>query len=595
SNKEYEFYGIVNNTLILPYGDDGNVRGHVKYGAKSCWLNIVRETHELKTKGINLLDCMHVKLGNGDKTIFWEDILIDGKTLKNRFPFIYSLESCKLITVGAKLAQPSLEYSFRRNPRGGVEQDQFNELSALVHHVSLIPMSNKWKWDLESSGDFSVASVRKIIDDKSLSDVDSKTRWIKYVPIKVNVHAWKVKTNSFPTRLNVSIMCAICDNGVETSRHLFFYCCMVRQIIHKITRWWDVPYVDVESYEDWYNWLVNLRISSMHKQMFQGVFYVMWWHLWSFRIDVMRRLVGMSSLQGPAVCPSVPRKQGGVHRVPVVNGCLSKAKSLRSEMWGIRGVYSRRIRIPSQPRSKTVTCTFSSSSNGNGSMAESFNENDSNYVDSSVVEAVEVKSGPEGFMIKMRDGRHLRCAHNNPQGGHLPDYAPHPAIVLKMEDGTGLLLPIIVLEMPSVLLMAAIRNVQIARPTMYQVVREMVDKMGYKVDDETECVSFDLRPSDAINIAVRCKVPIQVNKFLAYSDGMKIVESAKPSLQGPATDGLIFKELDRPSGQPCVETKEFNLVRNMLIAAVEERYRDAGVFTSLLHYFIAPFLENKTF
>ncbi|GJS45942.1 hypothetical protein Tco_0596063 [Tanacetum coccineum] len=141
------------------HGDDGNVGGHVKSGVKSCWLDIVRETHALKTKGINLLDCMHVKLGNGDKTIFWEDIWIDGKTLKNRFPRIYSLESCKLITVGAKLAQPSLEYSFRRNPRGGVEQDQFNELSALVHDVSLIPMSDRWKWDLESSGDFSVAPV----------------------------------------------------------------------------------------------------------------------------------------------------------------------------------------------------------------------------------------------------------------------------------------------------------------------------------------------------------------------------------------------------------------------------------------------------
>ncbi|GJR48982.1 RNA-directed DNA polymerase, eukaryota, reverse transcriptase zinc-binding domain protein, partial [Tanacetum coccineum] len=243
------------------HGDDGNVRGHVKSDAKSCWLDI-------------------------------EDIWIDGKTLKNRFPRIYSLESCKLITVGAKLAQPSLEYSFRRNPRGGVEQDQFNELSALVHDVSLIPMSDRWKWDLESSGDFSVASVRKIIDDKSLSDVDSKTRWIKYVPIKVNVHAWKVKTDSLPTRFNVSrrgididsIMCAICDNGVETSRHLFFYCCMVRQIVRKITRWWDVPYVEVESYEDWYNWLVNLRISSMHKQMFEG-------------IDVMRRLVGTTYTQ----------------------------------------------------------------------------------------------------------------------------------------------------------------------------------------------------------------------------------------------------------------------------------------------------------
>ncbi|KAL4559418.1 hypothetical protein LXL04_031556 [Taraxacum kok-saghyz] len=284
----------------------------------------------------------------------------------------------------------------------------------------------------------------------------------------------------------------------------------------------------------------------------------------------------MSSLQGPVVCPSVHRKQGGTHAIPAINASSTKFKYLKSKMWGFRGVYSHRLHIHNQLRSNTITCTFSSSSNGNGSMAESFNENDSDYVDSSVVEAVEVKSGPEGFMIKMRDGRHLRCAHNNPQSGHVPDYAPHPAIVLKMEDGTGILLPIIVLEMPSVLLMAAIRNVQIARPTMYQVVQEMVDKMGYKVDDENECLSFDLRPSDAINIAVRCKVPIQVNKFLAYSDGMKIVESAKPSFHGSSSDGLIFKGLDRPSGQPCVETKEFNLIRNMLIAAVEERYRDAA-------------------
>ena len=30
--------------------------------------------------------------------------------------------------------------------------------------------------------------------------------------------------------------------------------------------------------------------------------------------------------------------------------------------------------------------------------------------------------------------------------------------------------------------------------------------MSWQVGNETECVSFDLRPSDAINIAVRCKV-----------------------------------------------------------------------------------------
>ncbi|WJX70083.1 Bifunctional nuclease 1 [Trifolium repens] len=93
---------------------------------------------------------------------------------------------------------------------------------------------------------------------------------------------------------------------------------------------------------------------------------------------------------------------------------------------------------------------------------------------------VEVKSGADGFIIKMRDGRNLRCVHNSPHGGLLSDYAPHPAIVLKMENGTGLLLPIIVLEMPSVLLMAAVRNVQIARPTLYQVVKRRLTRWVMK-------------------------------------------------------------------------------------------------------------------
>ncbi|XVE69836.1 hypothetical protein DITRI_Ditri10aG0023700 [Diplodiscus trichospermus] len=323
----------------------------------------------------------------------------------------------------------------------------------------------------------------------------------------------------------------------------------------------------------------------------------------------------MVSLQGPVICPAAVRsEQVGVYTLPV-NRPYPIARLHRSDIWGggvtdgkntVRAI-SRRLTL--RKCRTMVHCSFSSSSDGNGSMAENFNENDEDYVNSSVVEAVEVRSGADGFMIKMRDGRNLRCVHNNPQGGHLPDYAPHPAIVLKMEDGTGLLLPIIVLEMPSVLLMAAVRNVQIARPTMYQVVKDMVDKMGYsvklvrvtkrvheayfaqlylsKVGDETESVSFDLRPSDAINIAVRCKVPIQVNKYLAYSDGMRVIESGKLSMQSPASDGLLFTELDRPSGQPCLDSEEFNIVRDLNEAINQERYKDAAELRDKLGQFRA--------
>ncbi|XP_004252794.2 bifunctional nuclease 1 [Solanum lycopersicum] len=312
----------------------------------------------------------------------------------------------------------------------------------------------------------------------------------------------------------------------------------------------------------------------------------------------------MSSLQGPVVCPLVHVKQTGRLTSPIV-----KAKMLRStEFWGFNGIHRRRINVVRLPRSrisKLIVCSFNSSSNDSGGMAGNFKETDADYVNSSVVEAVEVQSGKDGFMIKMRDGRHVKCVPNNPQGVHVHNYAPNPAIVLRMEDGTGLLLPIIVLEMSSVLLMSAIRNIQLARPTMYQVLNKMVEKMGYtvklvrvtkrenetylaqlhltKLDNDAESISFDLRPSDAINIAVKCKVPIQVNRNLAYSDGVRIVESADPEPRAATSDVPLFSGLDKSAGQPpSMDEKEFILVRNMLVAAVEERYKDAALWRDKL-------------
>ncbi|KAK1300985.1 Bifunctional nuclease 2 [Acorus calamus] len=40
------------------------------------------------------------------------------------------------------------------------------------------------------------------------------------------------------------------------------------------------------------------------------------------------------------------------------------------------------------------------------------------------------------------------------------------------------------------------------------------------------------------------EVPIQFNKNLAYSDGMRVVEPAKLAMQIP-TDGLLFTGMDK--------------------------------------------------
>ncbi|GKD49058.1 hypothetical protein Tco_1278034, partial [Tanacetum coccineum] len=166
----------------------------------SLWARVMKAIHGDNGRiGINFLDFMRLKLGNGNNISFWND-----NTLKNLYPRIYALENSKHVTVCATLADIALDASFCQKPRGGIECIQFNEMLVLMQDVSLTPISDRWIWSLEGLRDFSFASTRKAIDDKRLLVVNSKTRWIKSVPIKVNVHAWKVKLDALPMRFNIS-------------------------------------------------------------------------------------------------------------------------------------------------------------------------------------------------------------------------------------------------------------------------------------------------------------------------------------------------------------------------------------------------------
>nr|GFD33461.1 hypothetical protein [Tanacetum cinerariifolium] len=92
-------------------------------------------------------------MGNGLTTSFWDDKwCMDGK-LKDLYPRVYALENQRKITVGEKLAQISLAYSFRRIPRGGVESAQMEELTNLIHPVILKQGMDSWSWSLSKSGD----------------------------------------------------------------------------------------------------------------------------------------------------------------------------------------------------------------------------------------------------------------------------------------------------------------------------------------------------------------------------------------------------------------------------------------------------------
>ncbi|GJX40524.1 RNA-directed DNA polymerase, eukaryota, reverse transcriptase zinc-binding domain protein [Tanacetum coccineum] len=115
----------------------------VKVSYHSIWLDIVKEVDLLKKRVLNLLSFVNNKVDNSSDTLFWEETWHGDVALKFLFSRAYALESCKNMDVASKLSQKSLAFTFRREPRGGVEQDQFDSLKAMVEGTSLVNIRDR--------------------------------------------------------------------------------------------------------------------------------------------------------------------------------------------------------------------------------------------------------------------------------------------------------------------------------------------------------------------------------------------------------------------------------------------------------------------
>ncbi|GJV79741.1 RNA-directed DNA polymerase, eukaryota [Tanacetum coccineum] len=277
------------------YGDHGSIDNPSALSRKSPWSDIIKEVSALALKGINLLSFIKKKVGNGEHTCFWEDVWLDDLPLMTSFPRLYALENVKQISVASKLRDSSLSSSFRRNPRGGIEEEQLLLLVEKISSVLLSNSSDRWRWTLSSSDTFSVKSARNHIDDVLLPSLGSSTRWVNLVPIKINILAWKVCKDILPTRFNLSlrgididsILCPVCHMAGESSSHLFFSCNVAQLLSQKIASWWELEVVDFHSYDDWISWLSSLRLSKGAKTILEGIFYVSWWAIWKYRNQIL--------------------------------------------------------------------------------------------------------------------------------------------------------------------------------------------------------------------------------------------------------------------------------------------------------------------
>nr|GEZ19897.1 RNA-directed DNA polymerase, eukaryota [Tanacetum cinerariifolium] len=203
-----------------------------------------KEIGVLKSRGVDLISHCKKRVGNGMLTRFWNDVWIGDQQLR-----------------GSRI---STTYA----PSGPYRVYDFGNAE------------DKWYWDLNGSGAFCVKDVRNLLDESFLPKDNIVTRWIKFIPIKINVFAWKVYLDRLPTRPNLlhrgihvpSLSSLICSSALEDTSHLLFSCGMASDVVRLVCRWWDLVWTPLGSYSEWLLWFNSIRLGSKSKAILEGVF-----------------------------------------------------------------------------------------------------------------------------------------------------------------------------------------------------------------------------------------------------------------------------------------------------------------------------------
>ncbi|XP_059454314.1 bifunctional nuclease 2-like [Corylus avellana] len=174
-----------------------------------------------------------------------------------------------------------------------------------------------------------------------------------------------------------------------------------------------------------------------------------------------------------------------------------------------------------------------------------------------------------------------------------------PTIFLKISCDGEFLLPIIVGDSAiQKLIEPQLEDKNGDSPDQFQFVRNLLEKLDYEVNmvritervintyfarlyfskpGKNDILSVDARPSDAINVANRCKAPIYVSRQIVLTDAIRIGYGMGGIRNTKSTKSTYDVSLDSAADGPDILSEELDLVNNMNLAVKEERYKDAAM------------------
>ncbi|KAF5760166.1 putative RNA-directed DNA polymerase [Helianthus annuus] len=262
-----------------------------------------KQIHNLKidfnAMGFCLESLFRGSPGSDREMFFWKERWLFEEPLCEKFPALFQLERYKNVLIKERVVDGpnglELKFLWIRLPSVAAEISELNILSDAIVRYEFGLGADKWAWILDSSGSFSVSSVKEKTHRLMFSDLRLDFEWNNWSPIKVNFLVWRLIQDKLPTkaalnRRNVIIednRCKMCGDEEESALHLFASCRIAEQIWEFITRWCRIKQVLVLELKDLANIHKCNRGSHRWKKTVNLVTQATIWVIWRSRNEAV--------------------------------------------------------------------------------------------------------------------------------------------------------------------------------------------------------------------------------------------------------------------------------------------------------------------
>ncbi|XP_021975366.1 uncharacterized protein LOC110870498 [Helianthus annuus] len=253
----------------------------------------------MEAYGINLASCFRAVPGDSSSVVFWKERWLGGESLQNRFQCLYVLERKKNVKISERVkildGSVVMNFNWLRQPATMDKVAELQNMSLELFAATLGNGEDRWSWELDDSGNFSVKSLKRCLQSARFSDLGNDFVWNNWIPTKVNFLAWRLSLDRVPTLAALAYRnvvmgetrCRICVLLDEEADHLFVGCELAQHVWNFVSQWCKISSIFAFRVKDILDWHKQVRGCRKWRKLVYAIMQVALWVVWQSRNDLV--------------------------------------------------------------------------------------------------------------------------------------------------------------------------------------------------------------------------------------------------------------------------------------------------------------------